>query len=69
MFDADNQTNEEEILEQGITEVLIKTKNMADQIVLQQAAAAALESNNGEQPAEKVGEFYVNGKRQLIKAV
>ena len=26
MFDEDNQTNEEEILEQGLTEVIVKPK-------------------------------------------
>jgi len=30
MFDEDNPTNEEEILEQSITEVLLKAINMAD---------------------------------------
>mgnify|MGYP001626848894 CR=1 FL=1 len=32
MFDKDNQTTEEEILEQGITEVLMVAVNMADLI-------------------------------------
>eukprot|EP00354_Favella_ehrenbergii_P007384 CAMPEP_0170464598 /NCGR_PEP_ID=MMETSP0123-20130129/9259_1 /TAXON_ID=182087 /ORGANISM="Favella ehrenbergii, Strain Fehren 1" /LENGTH=57 /DNA_ID=CAMNT_0010730289 /DNA_START=121 /DNA_END=294 /DNA_ORIENTATION=+ len=32
MFDADNPTNEEEILENNITDVLVKASNMADQI-------------------------------------
>ena len=35
MFDADNPTNEEEILEQNITEVLVKAANMADIIRIQ----------------------------------
>lgn len=30
MFDKDNQTTEEEILEQGITDVLIIANNQAD---------------------------------------
>ena len=40
MFDADNPTNEEEILEQGIADVLVKRKqqmSMADMIMAQQA--------------------------------
>jgi len=44
MFDQDNQTNEEEILEQNISEVLVKTKNMADQIRLTQEMAAQAEA-------------------------
>ncbi len=32
MFDKDNQTTEEEILEQGITDVLMVAANMADLI-------------------------------------
>ena len=39
MFDEDNPTNEEEILEQGIADVLVKRKSMgmADMIRAQQA--------------------------------
>ena len=48
MFDSNNPTNEEEILEQNITDVLVKTKNMADQITIQANIAAEIEANGGE---------------------
>ena len=44
MFDDDNQTHEEEILEQGLTDVLVKAKNMADIIRLQQMRAEELKN-------------------------
>ena len=44
MFDEEMQTCEEEILEQGLTDVLVKIKNMADIIRLQ--AEKAEEAKN-----------------------
>ena len=57
MFDEDNPTNTEEILQQGISEVLLKRLNplgMADMI--------RLASESGTPEAEKSAELYVNGK-------
>jgi len=41
MFDADNMTTEEEILEQGITDVLIRPQHMADMIRFSQGLDAS----------------------------
>ena len=74
MFDANLMTTDEEILEQGITEVPMKAKemNMADIIRLQQErdAAQATTDSTGAAATENqpiLAQFYINGKGQLIK--
>lgn len=67
MFDEDNPTNTEEILQQGISDVLLKPKSMsmADMIRLSQGASEVTEA--GAAVPEKLAEFYVNQKGQVIK--
>ena len=57
MFDEDNMTNEEEILQQQITDVMVKPKNMAGMARMQGSSQPAQEQ---EQDLEGALNFGIN---------